>query len=244
MTHWLGRTESSNTGIQDFCEVIRNLGQWPANTESPCAQLRVIVADHLIVLEKCPGVRPAGIGDNPQRMLVKYILKACGKDITHTCCVYQLCLGLGGGIEGGIHEITSLWEEHQEELEWGVLLVDASNPFNKIKCTAMMWHVRHMWIYGSRFIFNTYWHWELMVLQGCDNLFHIKEGITQVYPLAMLLYGLSLLPIIQSLKNHVEDNELKRRRKTLQVRYNDESALYLSFSRIKSWFTYLSCIVP
>ena len=34
------------------------------------------------------------------------------------------------GIEGGIHEMRVLWEEHSQEEDWGVILVDAWNTFN------------------------------------------------------------------------------------------------------------------
>ena len=59
----------------------------------------------------------------------------------HACGVDQLCLGLRCGIEGSIHVMTSLWEEHQEEVGWGVLLVDERNTLNEINQTVMLCHV-------------------------------------------------------------------------------------------------------
>jgi hypothetical protein len=41
-----------------------------------------------------------------------------------------LCAGLEAGIEGAIHAIDELWKQHEEEEEWGFLLVDISNAFN------------------------------------------------------------------------------------------------------------------
>ena len=42
----------------------------------------------------------------------------------HACGVNQLCLGLWVGIEGIFHALDFLWEEHQEDVGWGVMLVD------------------------------------------------------------------------------------------------------------------------
>jgi hypothetical protein len=45
--------------------------------------------------------------------------------------VDQLCTGLEAGIEGVIHAIGLLWQSHSAKEEWGFLLVDAKNAFNK-----------------------------------------------------------------------------------------------------------------
>ena len=111
------------------------------NTYPPWAAYRSIVAGRLIGLDKCPGVWPVGIGEILQRILGKCVLQACGEDETHACGVDQLCSGLRCGIEGSIHVMTSLWEKHQEEVGWGVLLVDERNNLNEINQTVMLCHV-------------------------------------------------------------------------------------------------------
>eukprot|EP00957_Ditylum_brightwellii_P068298 5185229-Ditylum_brightwellii.AAC.1 len=49
----------------------------------------------------------------------------CGEDVTDACSTYQLCGNLKAGIEGAIHSISSLWEEHGEKENWDILLVKA-----------------------------------------------------------------------------------------------------------------------
>ena len=45
----------------------------------------------------------------------------------------QLCAGLSSGIEGAIHAMNSLFPTHSNlDSGWGVLMVDASNPFNSL----------------------------------------------------------------------------------------------------------------
>eukprot|EP00957_Ditylum_brightwellii_P064722 4912222-Ditylum_brightwellii.AAC.1 len=74
------------------------------------------------------------------------------------------------------------WEEHGEEENWGVLLVDAKDAFNQINCRVMLWDVQHLWSVGSRFAFNTYQHWRKLVLQGQDELVYRKEGTSYLPP--------------------------------------------------------------
>ena len=61
--------------------------------------------------------------------------------------------------------MSYLWSEHQEDVDWVVLLVDIRNAFNEINRTVMLYHVWNTWTAGAKFIFNTYPHWKVLVLQ-------------------------------------------------------------------------------
>ena len=39
--------------------------------------------------------------------------------------------GLEAGIEGGIHVVWLLWQQHSQEDYWGFLIVDSFNAFNE-----------------------------------------------------------------------------------------------------------------
>eukprot|EP00957_Ditylum_brightwellii_P131615 10037849-Ditylum_brightwellii.AAC.1 len=71
---------------------------------------------------------------------------------------------------------------------------------------AMLWHVRHVWPSGCRYAFNTYRHWKILVVRGGKCLYS-KEGVTQGGPLAMILYALGVLPIIDHLAKFCNDDE-------------------------------------
>ena len=62
------------------------------------------------------------------------------------------------GVEGYIHAMRVLWEEHSQEEDWGFLLIDAHNAFNEENRTAMLRAVLHEWPSCVQFIFNCYHH--------------------------------------------------------------------------------------
>ena len=81
----------------------------------------------------------------------------------------------------------------------GILLIEVRNPFNEENWTAMLWAVRHEWPSGAQFTFNCYRHWATLVVRntedGSGHFLHSKEGVTQGDPLAMIDYGIGVLPL-------------------------------------------------
>eukprot|EP00957_Ditylum_brightwellii_P039771 3011063-Ditylum_brightwellii.AAC.1 len=67
----------------------------------------------------------------------------------------------------------------------GTTLVDARNGFNELSRMAMLWSVCHRWPSGTRFLFNCYRHWALLVIKRPGEepiLLHSREGVTQGDP--------------------------------------------------------------
>ena len=113
---------------------------------------------------------------------------------------------------GGIHHVRTLWEAHEhDEKGWGILLIDARNAFNEGNRKVMVSVARHLWPSGARFLFHVYRHWGTLVTRGekkKETVFLFsKEGVTQGFPLAMVGYGLLILPIIRKLKKEFSDVE-------------------------------------
>ena len=64
--------------------------------------------------------------------------------------------GLEDSIEGGIHMVRILWQQHAQEEDWGFFLIDTRNAFNEQNRTTMLCAVRHEWPSGMQFAFNCY----------------------------------------------------------------------------------------
>ena len=164
MSHWLLKFGGASSKLR---RSIAKFVEWLANDYPPWAAYRAMTWSRLVGLDKCPGVRPIGIGDILRRLLCKTLLIVVGKEATRACGTDQLCSGLEAGIEGGIHHMRSMWDEHEgDEEEWGVLLIDAKNAFNEGNRKMMLWVIRHKWPSCARFVFNIYRHQSVLVVRG------------------------------------------------------------------------------
>ena len=91
----------------------------------------------------------------------------------------------------------------EEDLS-GCLLADAANRFNNLSRLAMLWTVAHRWPRASRFAFNCYRHFPQLVIRvpgdRTPKIILSKEGVTQGDPMAMSLYGISVVVLAEQLK--------------------------------------------
>ena len=60
--------------------------------------LRALLACRLIPLNKCPGVRPIGIGEASRRIISKAVMTVLKDDITKAAGCLQTCAGQKGGV--------------------------------------------------------------------------------------------------------------------------------------------------
>ena len=78
---------------------------WLANDSPPWAACHAIMTARLVALEKCPGVRPAEIGEVCLRLFSNIVLQVGGAQAKEACGSVNLCAGLEAGIEGDIHAV-------------------------------------------------------------------------------------------------------------------------------------------
>ena len=200
-----------------------------ANEIIPWNQIRALMSGRLIALDKCPGVRPIGIGECLRRIMCKCMAEATKKDLEETCGSQQLACGVKAGIEGAVHSVEELFNSTKEDGH-GLLLMDASNAFNALNRETALWNARILWPRCSRFLFNTYSGYAPLIVAGTTELLFSSEGTTQGDPLAMLFYGVSLMPLIESLKD---------RDKYLQTWYADDSGA-LGALELVEWLSSLT----
>ena len=90
---------------EEFRVVVASLEDWMANSSSPWADYRALMACRLVALDKRPRVRPVGIGETLCRALAKLVTRAAGDQAKTACGNLQLCAGLKAGIEGDTHSV-------------------------------------------------------------------------------------------------------------------------------------------
>ena len=180
LQHWLLRFGAA---IAELRLIVGYFVEWLGNGCPPWAAYRALMSGRLIALEKQPGIRPVGVGETWHSMMANCLLKVSGPEAKAACSMAQLAGGLEAGIEGAIHAMRVLWEEHKKGEDWGFLLIYARNAFNEENRTAIIWAVRHEWPSGAQFTFNCYRHWATLVVRdigdGSGHLLHSKEGVTQ-----------------------------------------------------------------
>ena len=116
---------------------------------------------------------------------------------------------------------------HNHEDDWGLLVVDTSNAFNRLNRMALLWNVR--------FLFNTYRGWAPLVLKGFPEFIYSSKGVTQADPISLFVYAVETLPLIQS---------LKRVKGCTQIWYADDSSVCGKIFELKEWFTQLLNLGP
>ena len=129
LQQWLLRF---GTGSHMFRGAVAGFTCWMVNETPPWAAYWALMANRLLTLDKCPGVRPVRIGEIWRRLLAKYVLHEAGAQVTEICGNDNLCAGLKADIDCAVHAVRVQWatKEEEEEEEWGFLLADAANAFN------------------------------------------------------------------------------------------------------------------
>ena len=91
--------------------------------------LEAFNACRLVPLDKCPGLRPIGVGEVLRRIAGKVVMSLAKKDVMEAGSNVQMCSGHQAGSEAAIHSMKDTFEKGESE---AVLLVDAANAFNSI----------------------------------------------------------------------------------------------------------------
>ena len=175
-----------------LCDAIAASARRLATTYVHPSSLEAYVACRLIPLDKKPGVRPIGIGEVLRRIMGKAILSITNDEIQRAAGSLQLCAGQDGGVEAAIHAMNDL---HQLDDTEAILLADATNAFNCLNREVCMRNIQHTCPSLAPTVINTYREPANLFVSG--ECIKSSEGTTQGDPVAMAMYALGVLPLIE-----------------------------------------------
>ena len=193
---WRRLCSSFKLASNDLCDALAAVGRRICSSDLHPDDLSAFVACRLIPLNKCPGVRPIGVGEVPRRIIAKAVLSLLRHDIQDAAGPLQVCAGQEGGCEAAVHAMRQFFDEDNVH---GALLVDASNAFNTINRQAALHNIKIICPSLYRILLNTYRAPIRCIVCG-DGEITSSEGTTQGDPLAMAMYALAVKPLIGELK--------------------------------------------
>ena len=178
-----------------------------------------LLACHLIALDKYPGIRPVGICKTPRRIITKAILFATKGDHQEAAGPKQP--GTSAAIEATVHAMRSIFSSDDTK---AIFLVDTSNDFNSLNGRVALRNVCHLCHTLANILINTYR--EPSELFASSRVIWSEEGATEGYPLAMTLYALATIPLI---------NRLGSTPDVKQVWYADEASAAGHITSLRRW---------
>ena len=117
------------------------------------SSLESYISCRLIPLDKCPGLRPIGIGEILRRIIGKAIGWVLKCDIQEAAGPMQVCSGLKGGAEAAIHSMRELFGMEEND---AVILVDATNAFNCLNRKVALHNIQYTCPPLAIILINTY----------------------------------------------------------------------------------------
>ena len=100
---WRRLCTSFRKASSDLCNSVALLARHICTTTVDPAGLAPLTACRLVVLDKCPGVHPVGIGETIRRIIANAILCIIGPEIQEAAGSSQLCAGQESGCDAAVH---------------------------------------------------------------------------------------------------------------------------------------------
>ena len=225
---WRRLCSSFKSASNNLCTALASVDRRIATTGVNPEGLSAFVACRLIPLDKCPGVTPIGVGEVSRRIIAKAILKIIGGDVEEAAGPLQLCAGQDGGCEAAVHAMQSIFQVPETE---AVLLVDANNAFNSLNRKAALHNISIICPSLARTLINTYRAPVRLFITGSGEISSM-EGTTQGDPLAMAMYALAIVPLIDQLRASCPE--------VRQAWYADDATGASTCRGLRSWWNELA----
>ena len=184
---WKGLCSSFHNASDDLCCSVAKLTRKLCSYHDDPLGISALTACRLIVLDKCPGVRPIRVGETLRRLIAKAILRVTHDDILKALGSIQLCAGQEAACEAGINAMRNLFEDDGVE---AMLMVDASNAFNSLNREAALRNIRIYCPVLAPMLTNTYRTPSRLFIDG-DHILS-QEGTMQAFKAMLSIAVVSL----------------------------------------------------
>ena len=225
---WRRLCTSFKEASNDLCHSLAKVAVRICTSYVDPKSISPLLARRLIAINKNPGIRPIGICETARRIIAITVLTIVGEDILDAAGCSQLCAGQPSGTEAAVHAVRFAFQEEDAE---AILLVDASNAFNALNRECALHNIQRVCPPLATILINTYREPSELFADG--NIIWSQEGTTQGDPLAMAMYALATIPLIQSLKS-----------KILQIWYADDASAVGKIASLRNWWNRLSLLGP
>ena len=202
---WHKMATSFHATSSALCNAVAVLAKrWASEYVDPKG-LEALLANRGIAIDKCPGLRPVGVGEILRRIAGKAIMEVTKEEVQEAVGALQLCAGHPTGVEAAIHAMRTFFINDKSD---GILLIDADNAFNRVNRQVALWNVQYTCPAMKHVLINTYRVPTRVFMLDDQSSFKFlsQEGTTQGCPLAMAMYAIALSPLINDLHgvcNHV-----------------------------------------
>jgi hypothetical protein len=149
---WRRLCTSFKSCSTELCDALAAVGKRICTTFVDPSSLTSFVASRLIALDKCPGVRPIGLGEVGRRIIGKAIATVIGNEIQEATGPLQTCAGHLSGCVAAVHAMHQVFGDDNVE---GVILVDATNAFNCLNRQTALINIKHLCPALSKVLINT-----------------------------------------------------------------------------------------
>ena len=214
----------------DLCEAIAMLGRRICQNFVDPDGLTAYTSCRLVAMDKCPGVRPIGIGEVVRRIIGKAILSVASQDIQQVTGALQLCAGQQAGCEAAIHAMRQGFTQPNTE---AVLRGDATNAFNCLNRKVALQNILRICPSVAPALVNCYRSDAHLFVGG--EVIPSSEGTTQGDPLATALFAIATIPPIHRLKESSSAS---------QVWFADDATAGGELQSLKQWWDELERIGP
>ena len=108
---WRRLCTSFQRASTDLCNSLALVARKICTTYVDPQGVAALTANRLIALDKCPGVRPIGVGEIVRRIISKAVLFLIKSDVLEAAGTLQLCAGHEAGCEAAIHSMCRIFHD-------------------------------------------------------------------------------------------------------------------------------------